>query len=178
MPDPDVAARDGILETNQRFIASFAAQDAADLVALYTDDAQLFPPHSAIIDGADHITAFWQSGFDKGLAGAHLETLEVDNVMVGESQAVTGVDIALAPNGSISGTVTPDTSMATLFAIIGVDTLSTATADTAGAYTLVGLLPRSYTVAASATGFQPAQVDSVAVMASEAVVGVDFTLSP
>ncbi len=35
---------------------------------------------------------------------------QVDNVMVGESQAVTGVDIALAPNGSISGTVTPDTS--------------------------------------------------------------------
>ncbi len=68
--------------------------------------------------------------------------------------------------------------MATLFAIIGVDTLSTATADTAGAYTLAGLLPGSYTVAAGATGFQPAQVDSVAVMASEAVVGVDFTLSP
>lgn len=104
---------------------------------------------------------------------------QVDNVMVGESQAVTGVDIALAPNGSISGTVTPASSMATLFAIIGVDTLSTATADaTTGAYTLEGLLAGTYSVAASATAFQPAQVDNVAVAASEAVTGVDFTLSP
>ncbi len=79
MPDSNVAARDGILEANQRFITSFAAQDAANLVALYTDDAQLLPPHSDLIEGVDHITAFWQSGFDMGLAGANLETLEVDN---------------------------------------------------------------------------------------------------
>jgi len=79
MPDPDVAARDGILETNQRFITSFAAQDAAALVALYTDDAQLLPPHSDVIEGADNITAFWQGAFETGLAGAGLETLEVDN---------------------------------------------------------------------------------------------------
>jgi len=79
MPDPDVAARDGILETNQRFIASFAAQNAADLVALYTDDAQLFPPNSDVIEGADNITAFWQGAFDSGLAGASLDTIEVDN---------------------------------------------------------------------------------------------------
>jgi hypothetical protein len=104
---------------------------------------------------------------------------QVDNVMVAESQAVMGVDIALSPNGSISGTVTPATSISTLFAIVGVDTLSTTTADaTTGAYTLAGLLPNTYSVAASATGFQPAQVGNVAVAASEAVTGVDFTLSP
>ncbi len=79
MPDPDVAARDGILETNQRFIASFAAQNAADLVALYTDDAQLFPPNSDVIEGADNITAFWQGAFDSGLGGVSLDTIEVDN---------------------------------------------------------------------------------------------------
>ena len=79
MPDPDVAARDGILETNQRFIASFAAQNAADLVALYTDDAQLFPPNSDVIEGADNITAFWQGAFDSGLGGISLDTIEVDN---------------------------------------------------------------------------------------------------
>ncbi len=79
MPDPDVAARDGILETNQRFIASFAAQNAADLVALYTDDAQLFPPNSDVIEGADNISAFWQGAFDSGLGGVSLDTIEVDN---------------------------------------------------------------------------------------------------
>ncbi|MCZ6756482.1 MAG: DUF4382 domain-containing protein [Gemmatimonadetes bacterium] len=104
---------------------------------------------------------------------------QVIDVVVGDSEAVTGVDLTFTPNGSISGTVTPATSMATLFAIVGVDTLSTTTADaTTGAYTLAGLLPNTYSVAASATGFQPAQVDNVAVAASETVTGVDFTLSP
>ena len=104
---------------------------------------------------------------------------QVTNVMVGELQAVTGINITLAPNGSISGTVMPVGSMATLYAISGIDTLATATTDaTTGAYTLAGLLPGTYSVAASATGFQPAQVDGVAVAASEAVLGVDFTLSP
>ncbi len=104
---------------------------------------------------------------------------QVIDVVVGDSEAVTGVDLTFTPNGSISGTVTPATSMATLFAIVGVDTLSTTTADaTTGAYTLAGLLPDTYSVAASATGFQPAQMDKVAVAASEAVTGVDFTLSP
>lgn len=79
MPDPDVAARDGILETNQRFIASVAAQNAPDLAALYTEDAQLFPPNSDVIEGADNITAFWQDAFDSGLGGASLDTIEVDN---------------------------------------------------------------------------------------------------
>ena len=79
MPDPDVAARDGILETNQRFIASFAAQNAADLIALYTEDAQLFPPNSDVIEGADNISAFWQGAFDSGLGGVSLDTIEVDN---------------------------------------------------------------------------------------------------
>lgn len=79
MADPDVAARDGILEANQRFISSFAAGKAGDMVTLYTDDAQLLPPNSDVIEGADNITAFWQGVFDMGLAGASLETVEVDN---------------------------------------------------------------------------------------------------
>ncbi len=103
MPDPDVAARDGILEANQRFITSFAAQDAKDLVALYTEDALLFPPHSDVIDGADHITAFWQGAFDMGLAGASLVTLEVDNegdtaIEIGSYSLTTG-DGSIADEG-------------------------------------------------------------------------------
>jgi hypothetical protein len=104
---------------------------------------------------------------------------QVTGVTVNPSEAVINVDFTMTPNGSISGTVMPDTSMATLYAIIGTDTLSTAMADpTTGAYTLAGLLAGTYTVAAEATGFQPGQVDNVQVMASEAVTGVDITLSP
>jgi len=100
MPDPDIAARDGILETNQHFMTSFAAQDAAALVALYTDDAQLFPPHSDVIDGTEHITAFWQGGFDQGLAGARLETIEVDNE--GDTAIEVGHYALTAGDGSIA----------------------------------------------------------------------------
>ena len=55
-----------------------------------------------------------------------------------------------------------------LYAIIGPDTLSMAKADvTTGDYTLPGLLPGTYSVAASAAGFQDAQVDNVAVTAGD-----------
>lgn len=100
MPDPDVAARDGILETNQRFITSFAAQNAADLVSVYTDDAQLFPPNSDVIDGGDNITAFWQGVFDMGLTGAHLDTLEVDNE--GDTAIEAGRYAMTAGDGSVA----------------------------------------------------------------------------
>ena len=82
--------------------------------------------------------------------------------------------------GSISGTVLPATSGAQLAAITGAgDTVATALADgQTGAYTLMFLPPGTYSVAASATGFQPAQVDNVTLAASEARMGVDFTLSP
>jgi len=105
---------------------------------------------------------------------------QVDDVAVGPSEAVAGVDFTLTPDGSISGTVMPLGSGATLYAIIlPSDTVATATADgTTGSYTLGGLLPGTYSVAASASGFQPSQVDGVMVAPSEAVVGVDFTLSP
>ncbi|MEE8477258.1 MAG: DUF4440 domain-containing protein [Gemmatimonadales bacterium] len=100
MPDPDVAARDGILETNQRFIASVAAQNATDLVALYTEDAQLFPPNSDVIEGADDITAFWQGAFDSGLGGASLDTIEVDNE--GDTAIESGRYRMTTPDGQVA----------------------------------------------------------------------------
>jgi hypothetical protein len=88
----------------------------------------------------------------------------------------TAMDVA----GSISGTVTPASANATLFAIVQgtTDTVASAAADgTSGAYTLHFLPPADYTVAAVATGFQPA-AQNVTVAASQQVTGVDFTLVP
>lgn len=81
--------------------------------------------------------------------------------------------------GSISGTVSPASSGATVWAIVGTDTIATAFADAgSGAYTLLFLPAGTYDVAAHATGYQDATITGVAVGTSENVTGVDFTLAP
>jgi hypothetical protein len=87
----------------------------------------------------------------------------------------TVMDVA----GSISGTVTPVSSMAGLFAIQGLDTIATASADLlTGAYSILFLPPGTYSVRASAVGFQDGVVNGVLVENSQDVTGVDFTLVP
>lgn len=100
MPDPDVAARDGILETNQRFIASLAAGDDASLAGLYTEDAQILPPNGDIVSDTDNITAFWRSALDMGISGASLETVEVDNE--GDTAIEVGRYTLTAADGSVA----------------------------------------------------------------------------
>jgi len=87
----------------------------------------------------------------------------------------TVMDVA----GSISGTVLPAASKAGLFAIQGLDTIATASADSlTGAYSIRFLAPGMYRVLARATGYQDGVRDSVLVGNSQAVTGVDFTLTP
>jgi hypothetical protein len=87
----------------------------------------------------------------------------------------TVMDVA----GSISGTVLPATSKAGLYAIQGTDTIATASADSlTGAYIIRFLAPGLYKVLARATGFQDGVRDSILVGNSQAVTGVDFTLTP
>lgn len=108
-------------------------------------------------------------------------TASMDNVLVGDGQAVVGIDFTLIPIpfGSISGTVTPAASAASVFAVQGTDTIGTALADiTTGAYSIPTLPPGTYTVVAKAVGFQNGVVDNVLVGDSQNVVGIDFTLSP
>ena len=87
----------------------------------------------------------------------------------------TVMDVA----GSISGTVSPASSKAGLYAIQGVDTIATASADSlTGAYAIRFLTPGMYKVLARAAGFQDGVRDSVVVGNAQAVTGVDFTLVP
>jgi len=88
----------------------------------------------------------------------------------------TVMDIA----GSIAGTVSPVSSKAQLFAIVGTDTVASALADTTtGAYVLRYLDPRvsPFTVAAAATGFTT-QTRTVPLRTAQDTTGVDFTLTP
>ena len=80
---------------------------------------------------------------------------------------------------SISGTVTPLTSGATVYAISGTDTVQTAFANaTTGTYTLSFLPPGTYVVAAKATGFQAAVSGSLTLGNSQALTGVNLLLVP
>jgi len=87
----------------------------------------------------------------------------------------TVMDVA----GSIAGTVQPASSKAGLFAIQGLDTIATASADSlTGAYMIRYMAPGMYRVLARAAGYQDGVRDSVWVSNSQAVTGVDFTLVP
>ncbi len=87
--------------------------------------------------------------------------------------------VAMDMAGSISGTITPNDSQAQVFAIVGVDTVGSAMADPqSGEYTMHFVPPATYTVAASAAGFQPSEVTGIVVADGEDVTGVDLTLSP
>lgn len=89
----------------------------------------------------------------------------------------TVMDVA----GSISGTSSPASAMAHLFAIVttatGPDTVASALADaTTGAYKLWYLPPTSYTVADTAAGYKKA-TQAVTVGPAQNVTGVNFTLT-
>ena len=85
----------------------------------------------------------------------------------------TASDVA----ASISGTVTPLTALATVYAVQGTDTAATAfPSATTGAYTLRFLAPGTYTVAVKATGFVTATQAGVTVGNAEAKTGINFVL--
>jgi uncharacterized protein (TIGR02246 family) len=63
---------------NERFMAAFARGDAAGLAALYTENGQVLPPNSQVVEGRDAVQGFWQAVMDMGIKGARLETVEVE----------------------------------------------------------------------------------------------------
>jgi hypothetical protein len=87
----------------------------------------------------------------------------------------TALDVA----ASISGTVTPLTANATVYAIQGTDTAATAFPNaTTGAYTLQFLAPGIYVVGVKATGFAIATSASITLGNAEVKTGVNFVLVP
>lgn len=84
---------------------------------------------------------------------------------------------ALNVAASISGTVTPLTANATVYAVQGTDTAATAfPSATTGAYTLRFLAPGTYTVGVKATGFTTATSAALTLGNAEVKTGVNFVL--
>ncbi len=71
--------RDAITTANERFMSAFGRGDAAGLADLYTEQGQLFPTHSDVVEGKHGIQSFWQGAMDMGIKGATLETIEAED---------------------------------------------------------------------------------------------------
>jgi hypothetical protein len=108
-------------------------------------------------------------------AASGFQSQTQQNITV-SSATVTTVDFTLtASTGQITGTVTSSTGAAVSGASVTYSGGSTTTAAN-GSYTVNNLLPGTYSVKASATGFQ-SQTQSVIVTAGVATTA-DFTLAP
>lgn len=106
-------------------------------------------------------------------------------LLQGPSNAPTGaafhpamLAVPLERAGSISGTVTPASTRAAVYAIHGADTVHTAFADgTTGAFTLRFLPPGTYITAARAAGFQVALSLPVLLESAASITGINLTLN-
>ena len=74
-----VEPRTHIDETLVKFVAAFNAGDSATVGSFYTEDAALFPPGAARIDGRSAIQTFWQGAIDSGMTIDDLHAVEVDS---------------------------------------------------------------------------------------------------
>jgi uncharacterized protein (TIGR02246 family) len=72
--------RSEIEAANKTLEATFSQSDGPGMAALYTKDAQLLPAQSDVVTGTEAISQFWQAGFDSGLKGVSLITLEVESL--------------------------------------------------------------------------------------------------
>ena len=70
--------RGDIEKANEAFAAAFAKGDAAAIAAMYSADAQVFPPNSDPITGAAAIQKVWQGAMGMGVKSVKLQTAEVE----------------------------------------------------------------------------------------------------
>jgi uncharacterized protein (TIGR02246 family) len=77
-PGKIALARKAVEAANAKFREAVRLGKAADIAALYSDDASLLPPHQAAVKGRDNIEAFWRACLEMGVRDAVLTTGEVD----------------------------------------------------------------------------------------------------
>jgi len=90
--------RTHIDETMVKFVAAFNAGDGATVASFYTEDAALFPPGAARINGRSAIQTFWQGAIDSGMTIDDLHAVEVDSR--GDIAGEIGIFVLSAPGES------------------------------------------------------------------------------
>ena len=72
--------RSTIEAANERFISAYNQGSAAGVAALYTEDAQLLPPNSEVVEGREAIQGVWQGMIDSGIQRVQLDISEVSGM--------------------------------------------------------------------------------------------------
>jgi len=72
-----VAVRKAIEEGNAKWTEAFNRGDAAAVAALYTDDATVIPPNSAMVKGRQENQELWNSFLAMGMTDVRLSVVEV-----------------------------------------------------------------------------------------------------
>jgi uncharacterized protein (TIGR02246 family) len=78
-PANSQSVRETIEAALVKFSESFNAKDAAAVAAHYAEDAAVFPPDSARIDGRTNIQNFWKGAIEAGLSDLSLKAIEVED---------------------------------------------------------------------------------------------------
>ena len=65
-----------IEKANEAFVAAFAKADAAAIANMYSSGAQVLPPNSEVVSGAEAIQKLWKGAMDMGMKAI---TLKVTN---------------------------------------------------------------------------------------------------
>jgi uncharacterized protein (TIGR02246 family) len=73
------SAREAIEAALVTFSEAFNSKDAAAVASHYAEDAAVFPPDSARIDGRANIQNFWKGAIDAGLSDLTLKAVEVQD---------------------------------------------------------------------------------------------------
>jgi len=72
------AVRTAVDAANKQFASAVGRGDAAATAALYTSNAQAFPPNSPVVSGRAAIEKMWKGVFEAGIAGASLTTTDLE----------------------------------------------------------------------------------------------------
>lgn len=91
-------ARRAVETANTKFRDAVRLGKAADIAALYSDNAFLLPPHQDMINGRDNIEAFWRMGLEMGLKDAVLTSAEVE-VHEGRIREIGTYNLKIWPEG-------------------------------------------------------------------------------
>jgi len=96
----DAAVRAAIEAGNKKVSAAMTKGDAAALAALYTTDAQAFPPNSDVVKGRAAIQAMWKGVLDSGVTGLEVVTTEVE--AQGPFASEVGTYVVKLKDGSVA----------------------------------------------------------------------------
>ena len=79
------------------FVTAFNKGDAASIAKMYSADAQVFPPNSEVVRGAEGIEKLWKGAMTMGVKSVKLTPVEIE--AHGTSAHETGTYSMLAADG-------------------------------------------------------------------------------